>query len=240
MIVSEHGHPPQKQMQLSFSICRFQVWMDHPWVFRDIRTDRQRAWSASHRDVPSGLQQQLHPAGENKIRYIILRTKQNINNKDMDLLNSQNYNWKTFTGIFTGGENHIIYITMWTWMSFSTLRITLETDLTQQVRKPKYKQINQCWNYMYFLSKKLQKARSTCLGRRCTPSLYSPCLVHSSIWAKTWLVKELLITKLGWPWAHPKLTRRPSANKIIWRPFFSVYLSTCGLNQNPCKFYLKF
>ena len=72
----------------------------------------------------------------------------------------------------------------------------------------------------------------TFLGRRWTPSLYWPCLVHNSIWARTWLVKELLMTKLGWPWAQPRLTRRPSASRMTCRPFLSVYLSTYNTKQN--------
>ena len=55
---------------------------------------------------------------------------------------------------------------------------------------------------------------------------YSLCFVHSSIWASTWLVKELLITKLGWPMAQPRFTRRPSANRITWRPLGSSKRST--------------
>jgi hypothetical protein len=33
----------------------------------------------------------------------------------------------------------------------------------------------------------------------------------SSIWAITWLVKLFDITKLGWPVAQPRFSRRPSA-----------------------------
>ena len=40
-------------------------------------------------------------------------------------------------------------------------------------------------------------------------------MFQSSIWAITWLVKDALITKLGWPVAHPKLTSLPSAKRII-------------------------
>jgi len=31
---------------------------------------------------------------------------------------------------------------------------------------------------------------------------------------QTWLVKEALMTKLGWPVAHPRLTSRPLASTI--------------------------
>ena len=40
-------------------------------------------------------------------------------------------------------------------------------------------------------------------------------LFQSSICAITWFVNEALMTKLGWPVAHPRLTSLPSANKII-------------------------
>ena len=58
----------------------------------------------------------------------------------------------------------------------------------------------------------------TFLGRMWTPIGYCPGLVHSSIWASVWLAKEQLMTKEGCPIAHPKLTKRPSANKMMWRP----------------------
>ena len=37
------------------------------------------------------------------------------------------------------------------------------------------------------------------------------------------------ITKLGWPVAQPRFTRRPSASRKIALPSANVYLSTCGL-----------
>ena len=42
-------------------------------------------------------------------------------------------------------------------------------------------------------------------------------------------MKELDITNDGCPVAQPRLTNRPSANRIILRPSVNVYLSTCGL-----------
>jgi hypothetical protein len=47
---------------------------------------------------------------------------------------------------------------------------------------------------------------------------YLPWLVHSSIWASTWLVKDALITKLGWPVAQPRLTSLPLASTISRLP----------------------
>merc|ERR1740123_2174169 len=67
------------------------------------------------------------------------------------------------------------------------------------------------------------------LESMCTAMLYLPGLHQSSIWASTWLEKEADITKLGWPMAQPRLTRRPSARRIRFFPFCRVYLSTCGL-----------
>ncbi|MNN46840.1 hypothetical protein D3C81_1612390 [compost metagenome] len=52
---------------------------------------------------------------------------------------------------------------------------------------------------------------------------------HRSICASVWLANELDITKLGWPVAQPRLTRRPSASRKIALPFGKMYLSTCGL-----------
>lgn len=37
--------------------------------------------------------------------------------------------------------------------------------------------------------------------------------VASLIWARVWFAKEQLITKLGWPVAQPRFTRRPSASR---------------------------
>lgn len=90
----------------------------------------------------------------------------------------------------------------------------------------------------------------------CTPIEYWFDFVQSSICASTWFVNELLMTKLGWPIAHPKFTKRPSASSIIclkyegcdsihyckikfvhvrfrnlthtYLPFSNRYLSTCG------------
>jgi hypothetical protein len=43
------------------------------------------------------------------------------------------------------------------------------------------------------------------------------------------LAKLLLITKLGWPVAQPRFTRRPSASMKMLLPPGKVYISTCGL-----------
>ena len=45
----------------------------------------------------------------------------------------------------------------------------------------------------------------------------------------TWLEKEADMTKLGCPMAQPRLTRRPSASRMMFLPFFKVNRSTCGL-----------
>ena len=45
----------------------------------------------------------------------------------------------------------------------------------------------------------------------------------------TWLEKEADMTKLGCPMAQPRLTRRPSARRMMFLPFFKVNRSTCGL-----------
>ena len=37
------------------------------------------------------------------------------------------------------------------------------------------------------------------------------------------------MTKLGCPMAQPRLTRRPSASRMMFLPFFKVNRSTCGL-----------
>lgn len=55
----------------------------------------------------------------------------------------------------------------------------------------------------------------TFFGRKWTPTAYLSLWVQSSICASTWLVKELLMTKLGWPMAQPRLTRRPSASRMM-------------------------
>jgi hypothetical protein len=66
----------------------------------------------------------------------------------------------------------------------------------------------------------------TFLGNTVTPTPYCPFLVHSSICARTWFVKELLMTKLGWPWAQPRFTRRPSAT---WNHFLTCIAVTTFL-----------
>ena len=53
--------------------------------------------------------------------------------------------------------------------------------------------------------------------------------VASSIWAIVWLVKLLLITKLGWPVAQPRFSRRPSARISTLWPSAKVHMSYCGL-----------
>ena len=58
--------------------------------------------------------------------------------------------------------------------------------------------------------------------------------MNSSIWASTWLVKELLITKLGCPVALPRFISRPSLSTMIDRAGRSssaanCHSSTCGL-----------
>jgi hypothetical protein len=55
------------------------------------------------------------------------------------------------------------------------------------------------------------------LGQDVDLVLVFAVLVKSSICASTWLVKEALITKLGWPVAHPRLTSRPLAAKVAYR-----------------------
>ncbi len=54
-------------------------------------------------------------------------------------------------------------------------------------------------------------------------------MVNSSTCAITWLVKLLLITKLGWPVALPRLSRRPSDSTMIVWPSGKIHSSTCGL-----------
>ena len=43
---------------------------------------------------------------------------------------------------------------------------------------------------------------------------------------QTWLVKEALMTKLGWPVAHPRLTSRPLASTISRLPSGKTTSST--------------
>ena len=76
-----------------------------------------------------------------------------------------------------------------------------------------------------------QQLLLTFFGRTQMPTEYWSGLVHSSIWARTWLVKELLMTKLGWPVAQPRFTSLPSARRITWRPLGRVYRSTWGRSE---------
>jgi hypothetical protein len=48
------------------------------------------------------------------------------------------------------------------------------------------------------------------LGQRVDLLLVLAGLVQISIWASVWLENEADITKLGWPVALPRFTRRPS------------------------------
>ena len=70
---------------------------------------------------------------------------------------------------------------------------------------------------------------SRCLGSVYTPIGYWSVLVKISICAITWLVKLLLITKLGWPVALPRFSRRPSDSTMIVCPSANTHSSTCGL-----------
>lgn len=54
-------------------------------------------------------------------------------------------------------------------------------------------------------------------------------LVHNSIWAKVWLVKEQDITKEGCPVAQPKFNNLPSANNKIPCPSSNSYLANPSL-----------
>ena len=53
--------------------------------------------------------------------------------------------------------------------------------------------------------------------------------MNSSICAITWLVNEFDITKLGWPVALPRFSRRPSESTMIEWPSEKRHSSTCGL-----------
>jgi hypothetical protein len=57
----------------------------------------------------------------------------------------------------------------------------------------------------------------------------SAVLVNSSIWASTWLVKLIDITKLGCPVALPRFSSRPSASTMTEWPSGKTNSSTCGL-----------
>ncbi len=70
---------------------------------------------------------------------------------------------------------------------------------------------------------------SRCLGRVYTAFSYLSEYFHSSIWASTWLEKELDMTNEGCPVAQPRFTSRPSASKIISWSLLSLYKSTWGL-----------
>ena len=54
-------------------------------------------------------------------------------------------------------------------------------------------------------------------------------MVKSSIWASVWLVKEADMTKLGWPVALPRFTRRPCDSRMMRAPEGMWIMSTCGL-----------
>ena len=53
--------------------------------------------------------------------------------------------------------------------------------------------------------------------------------MNSSIWAIVWFVNEFDITKLGWPVALPRFSRRPSERTMIEWPSEKRHSSTCGL-----------
>ena len=53
--------------------------------------------------------------------------------------------------------------------------------------------------------------------------------MNSSIWAIVWFEKEFDITKLGWPVALPRFSRRPSERTMIAWPSGKTHSSTCGL-----------
>ena len=65
-------------------------------------------------------------------------------------------------------------------------------------------------------------------GKIMSNSLMNTPLINSKIHILCF--KGMCLKNLqGCPMAHPKLTRRPSANKIMFFPFLSVNLSTWGL-----------
>ncbi len=68
-------------------------------------------------------------------------------------------------------------------------------------------------------------------------SRYLPGLANSSICASVWLVKEALITKLGWPMALPRFTRRPSDRRMMRLPSGNSISSTCGFTLCHLKFF---
>ena len=57
-----------------------------------------------------------------------------------------------------------------------------------------------------------------------------------SIWASVWLENEADITKLGWPVALPRFTRRPSDSTMMRLPSGNSTSSTCGLTLCHLKF----
>ena len=67
------------------------------------------------------------------------------------------------------------------------------------------------------------------MGSTYTFFSYLSEFCQSSIWASTWLVNELLMTKLGWPVAQPRLTSRPSASRMSRLPSGKMMWSTWGL-----------
>ena len=56
------------------------------------------------------------------------------------------------------------------------------------------------------------------LGQDVDPVLVGLPAGEQLSWAMTWLEKELDITKLGWPVALPRLSRRPSERTITACP----------------------
>jgi len=54
-------------------------------------------------------------------------------------------------------------------------------------------------------------------------------LLNNSIWAITWLVKELDITNDGWPVAQPRFIEAALARTMMECPSSNTHSSTCGL-----------
>ena len=79
---------------------------------------------------------------------------------------------------------------------------------------------------------------SNCLFTSLLPSWVACRLQRDSFlsWSTaqsgTWLVKELLMTKLGWPMAQPRFTSLPSASRMICLPVGTSYMSTCVTQGN--------
>ena len=110
-------------------------------------------------------------------------------------------------------------------MKPSNLFVQLETKKCNKIQKiflwklfcQKHFQERRGQKFRFFCKRKLTR-----FGRMWIPIGYWPGLVQSSICARTWLVNEVLMTKLGCPVAQPRLHSRPSASKITWRPLFKV------------------